>query len=1064
MLRRYVLVLAVWGVVLSCAGVALAEAPAPGWEVTGRFAPTMLHPGGEGLLYLYVYNVGALKSQGTATVTDTLPPGLIAEESTTHKLTVGAQLCPGSGRVVTCTIGEKVAPSSLPLLFAIPVSVEAGASGDPSPGDRVTVAGGGALGETTASIPAAFGSGNADAGISKVDMWFTNADGTIDTQAGSHPYELTIPLALNSEGLGYNTEPPAGGEVDTLDLNLPPGMVGDPNAVPQCTRAQLDGEECPEDSQIGEDHPLIGGQGLYNLSVYNMVPPPGVPAEFGMDVESAPVLIDAHLRSGSDGGITEHFNLPQYQIAFNSITLWGYPAERNGSGLPPRPLFTLPTSCGAPAEFSAQALATWQDPLASIPLASVVYHNSAGTPTGFTGCERLSRFEPAVSSLQPDTSFSDSPAGLEARVKVPQGLSPEGLATSGLKEVTVTLPEGVSVNPGQANGLAACSLSEAGVGSNSLSDGGPPACPAASRIGSDEIETPILKDRLRGSVYLLQSSPPDLQILVAASGDGANVKIVGNVHLDSVTGRLTATFNGTPQFPGLPDDPVSEFDLAFNGGPQAALVTPAMCGRYTSSASFVPWAGPLIENAFSEAAFAITSGPGGSGAAGCTGPLPFGPVLTAGSTTELAGGFTGLSVLLKRGDGQQRVSGLQVKAPEGLLGMIGSVPLCGEPQASAGTCPAASQIGHTVVGAGPGGYPLYLPQPGQPQAPIYLTGPYEGAPYGLSIVVPVVAGPFDLGTEVVRARVEVDPHTAQVIVSTDPLPQIIKGIPTDLTTLSAVIDRPGFLFNPTSCNPSSFTGSVRSTQGTVVDVSNRFQVGACAALGFKPAFSVSTQGKTSKASGASLSVKVAYPSGSQANLARIDVQLPKQLPARLSTLQQACTAAQFESNPAGCPVASDVGTVVAHTPALGVPLRGPAYLVSHGGAAFPDLEIVLQGGGITLVVDGQTQIRKGITSSHFESIPDAPISSFELSLPEGRYSALAAPGGSLCGKKLVMPTTLTGQDGALVKQSTPVKVTGCPKAKKKAKKKTSKRKGKGRVGGKGAKAGARKGDGASGRR
>jgi hypothetical protein len=831
-----------------------------------------------------------------------------------------------------------------------------------------------------------------------------------------------------------------------LDVDLPPGLVGNPNAVPQCTRSEFDNENgCPPGSLIGEDIPEFSNGGFrVTLSVYNMVPPPGVPAEFAFDFGGITTLLDARARAGGDGGITEHANLAQRGVVFNTLRLWGYPAEHNGSGLPPAPLLTLPTSCGEPAAFSVEALGTWQDPHATAPVTSAAYENNEGTPTGFTGCERLSHFEPSVVSLTPDTSFSDTAAGLEAKVRVPQGLSPEELATSGLKEVTVTLPEGVSVNPGQASALQTCSLAEARIGSNAEADDGPPGCPAASRIGSDEIETPLLKDRLKGSIYLLQSSPPDLEILVAASGDGANVKAVGHVHLDETTGRVVTTFNGTQLFPGLPDDPVSEFDLTFNGGAQAAIVTPATCGTYTSDAVFTPQASPFIEGFPGQASFAITSGPGGSGPGACTGPLPFSPSVTAGSTTELAGGFTGLSFLLQRPDGQQRVSSLQVKAPGGLLGLVKSVPLCPEPQAAQGTCSSASQIGHTVIAAGPGSDPLYLPQPGQPQAPVYLTGPYEGAPYGLSVVVPVVAGPFDLGTQVVRSRVEVDPHTAQLTVTTDPFPTILKGVPADLRTISVVVDRAGFLFNPTSCEPQTLTGSVRSTEGATSAFSNHFQVGGCAALPFKPGFSVSTQAKTSKAKGASLTVK--YTSGAgQANTAKVDVTLPKQLPARLTTIQQACTEAAFNANPASCPVASDIGTATASTPILANPLTGPVYLVSHGGAAFPDVVAILQGEGVTIDLTGNINIAHSVTSASFNTVPDAPITTFTMVLPEGPHSGLSpnlpkSAKYSMCGQSLTMPTTLTGQNGLVVKQTTKVAVTGCPKAKKKPKAKHKKSK------------------------
>jgi hypothetical protein len=416
--------------------------------------------------------------------------------------------------------------------------------------------------------------------------------------------------------------------------------------------------------------------------------------------------------------------------------------------------------------------------------------------------------------------------------------------------------------------------------------------------------------------------------------------------------------------------------------------------------------------------------------------LPFTPSLIAGASTDQAGGFTSFSMLLTRPDDQQRISNLQFKVPEGLLGMISGVPLCEEPQASKGECSAASQIGHTVVEAGPGPYPLVVPQPGSPPAPIYLTGGYKGAPYGLAIVVPLVVGPFTLETQVIRAKIAVDPLTAQLTVTTDPFPTVIDGVPADLRAINAVIDRPGFMFNPTSCAPMAFGGTATSTEGVTAAIASHFQVGSCQALKFKPNFKVSTQGKTSRADGASLDAKIVYPTGplganqasSQSNIAKVKVELPKQLPSRLTTLQKACTASQFEANPAGCPAASVVGHATALTPVLPVPLTGAAYFVSHGNESFPSLVVVLQGYGTTVELVGTTFISKaGITSSTFKQVPDVPISLFELVLPEGPYSALAANGNLCNAKNLLMPTEFVGQNNALIQQRTKIAVSGCPK-------------------------------------
>ncbi|HTA13076.1 MAG TPA: hypothetical protein VK765_06615, partial [Solirubrobacteraceae bacterium] len=424
-----------------------------------------------------------------------------------------------------------------------------------------------------------------------------------------------------------------------------------------------------------------------------------------------------------------------------------------------------------------------------------------------------------------------------------------------------------------------------------------------------------------------------------------------------------------------------------------------------------------------------------------SGALPFGPTLIAGSTTDQAGGFTGFTMLLQRGDGQQRIERLQFKAPPGLSGVISNVSLCTNAQAEADACPEASKIGHTVVTSGPGPFPLIVPEPGRPAAPIYLTEGYDGAPFGLAIVVPLQVGPFTLETQKVRAKIEIDPTTAQIVVTTNPLPQVVDGVPTDLRSIDAVIDREDFMINPTNCKEAGFTGTAWGTPppgqpstGTSAPLSSRFQVGSCRSLEFKPKFTASTSGAGSKADGASLTTKVLYPTGSlgsASDIRSVKVDLPVQLPSRLGTLQQACRAHQFSVNPAGCPAASVVGHAVVHTPVLPVALQGPAYFVSNGGESFPDLVMVLQGDGVTVQLVGETFISKSsITSSTFKTVPDQPFSSFELTLPEGPDSALAPylpvkDKYNFCGQKLVMPTTLIGQNGAEIKQQTPITVTGC---------------------------------------
>jgi hypothetical protein len=398
--------------------------------------------------------------------------------------------------------------------------------------------------------------------------------------------------------------------------------------------------------------------------------------------------------------------------------------------------------------------------------------------------------------------------------------------------------------------------------------------------------------------------------------------------------------------------------------------------------------------------------------------------------TPTAGAFSPFTLTFSRHDREQDLAQITVNTPPGLLGKIAGVPQCPEAQANAGTCSPASQIGTASAAAGAGSHPFWV------TGPVYLTGPYRGAPFGLSVVVPAKAGPFNLGNEIVRSAIHIDPHTSALTIVSDQLPQKLDGLPFRLQTVNVTIDRPGFMFNPTNCSQQQITGAVAGalpnrSAGSSVAVSSPFAVAGCKNLPFKPAFSASTQAKTSKANGASLVVKVAQKPG-EANIHKVDLQLPLAFPSRLTTLQKACTEAQFNTNPAGCPEASNIGTATAVTPVLSVPLTGPAYLVSHGGAAFPDVEFVLQGEGVTIVLDGKTDIKKGITYSRFEAVPDAPISSFETVLPEGPHSILgtnipASAKYSLCGQKLVMPTTIVGQNGAQVTKSTNIAVTGCGK-------------------------------------
>ena len=910
-------------------------------------------------------------------------------------------------------------------------------------------------------LVAASGTAFAGFGFQRVENTIVNQDGSADVQAGSHPFAIETTFKLNERVQPDGVSIPDG-DLKDLEVKLPPGLAGNATATPKCSVEQfhtpnthlaagLSGASCPEDTQVGIARVELNTAGVATppgslyLGVYNLVPPPGVPVAFGFNPLGLAVVLTAKVRTGEDYGVTVESNDDsQLQRIYGvTTTLWGVPYDHshdgqrgeclgyNGVSLgscsveqTPRPFLRMPTSCSASPPATLLFADSWQNPVSLLELegvrAELFNHDSEGDPVGVSGCELLD-FSPSV-SVQPETGAAASPSGLDFDLGLPQSEAPEGLAESDLRNTVFSLPPGMAVSPSAGDGLGACTSTpepNRPGGEIALESGEAVQCPNSSKVGTATIETPLLETPLTGSVYLAQPNANEFSSLLAlyivAEGDGVQIKLAAHVEANLETGQLTTVVENSPQ------QPFGNLRLHFFGGPRAALMTPQACGADDATSQLTPWSSPTQTALSLESPFSVGANCGGG----------FSPTMTAGTTSNQAGAFSPFITTIARSDQDQNLSTITVRTPPGLLGLLSKVPLCGEPQAQQGDCSAASQIGHVTASAGPGPTPLQLPLAGKPQDPVFLTGPYKGAPFGLSIVVPAEAGPFDLGDVVTRAAITVDPHTAQVTIASDPLPAFKQGIPLDVRSVNVIVDRESFIFNPTNCHPASVAGTITGTQGASAALASSFQAVNCASLPFKPGFAVSTQAHTSKKDGASLDVKVTSGSG-QANIAKAVVSLPKKLPSRLSTLQQACPEATFAANPATCPAGSNVGTAKAVTPVLNVPLSGPAYLVSHGGAAFPDLVVILQGQGILLDLVGNTDIKKGITTSSFNTVPDAPISSFELTLPEGPHSALTATlpakaKGQLCGAELVMPTTLTGQNGAQLKQSTKIAITGCPK-------------------------------------
>jgi hypothetical protein len=941
-------------------------------------------------------------------------------------------------------------------------------------------------------------------GVENYELSSEEVGGSVLTQAGAHPFQLTTTIALNQGAdkrpLENPSHKPSVNPValaKDLHFNWPPGLIGNPSAFPQCTDAQFyKGTEngaanaCPPQSAVGVatvtvNEPSTAEVADLTVPLFNMVPRVGEPARFGFNVvqANAPVVIDTAVRSGGDYGVTVSSDNITQTAAFLSsqVTVWGVPGDprhnrqRGWSCLleahgrqveaplapcsatethpeqQPPAFLSLPTSCTG--QLTSTVLGdSWIEPLA--PSAFPVL--AQASMPALDSCNRLP-FNPSI-RVTPDGNAGSTPTGLNVDVHVPQQetLNASGLAEAAPKDITVALPPGVAVNPASGEGLTACSETLAGF--TGFSELTPPLktatfterlpdplqqgsnfCPDASKIATVKVKTPILPNPIEGAVYLASQNENPFGSLIALyliaedRVSGVVVKLAGETQLTE-TGQIITTFKNSPQAP------FEDAELHFFGGERAPLATPARCGPYTTTALLEPWSGNPPASASST--FNITSGPAGSPCPGAT--LPFSPTLSAGTSNINAGSFTPLSTTIGRGDGQQDIQSVRLHMPAGLEGVLAGVTLCSEADANAGSCPQGSLIGETTVSAGVGADPVSVTG-----GKVYLTEKYQGAPFGLSIVNPVKAGPFDLEHDtanptnqpacdclVVRARIEVDPLTAELTVTTDPsgphaIPRMIDGVPVQIRRVNVTINRERFTFNPTSCNPQSISGSIAGYEGASQPLSVPFQPTNCLALKFAPDFKVSTAGKTSKASGASLKVKLTYPKaplGTYANVAKVKVSLPKQLPSRLTTLQKACTAAAFNANPASCPKESIVGQAKVITPLLPVPLTGPAYFVSHGGEAFPDLTIVLQGYGITVQLVGSTQIKNGITTSTFKATPDVPFDSFELTLPQGKFSALAA-NANLCNSKLLMPTEFTAQNGAVLRQATRIAVSGCAKAK-----------------------------------
>jgi len=848
-----------------------------------------------------------------------------------------------------------------------------------------------------------------------------------DSEAGSHPVALAASVNFNLQGGGPFTE----GDLRDLELELPPGLIENPTVLPTCTQAafqtarsspwedSLSGESCPDRTQVGllSVRSSRGGGGTRSFGLFSLAPPPGTPLELAANPYGSPIVFVPSLRQadGEYGTTLRATQIPQtVDISGLTLTIWGVPwaglhdAQRGNClneaepgfgwakctpGQPakaentPRPYLTLPTSCEGGLTFKAGA-SSWQGSGGSV-------ERSVQTPA-LTGCGALG-FEPQIAAQLSDPRAS-SPSGYVFDINVDQsGLTDRARrAASPIRKAVVALPEGVTINPSVGSGLGVCAPAQYAAETVGSAPG--TGCPNESKIGDFTVRSPIVPETVEGAIFL--AAPGDnpfgsllaIYLVAKAPQRGVLVKVAGELQADEQTGRLTATFDRLPQIP------YSQLQIHFREGQRSPLATPDSCGTVQTSTDLTPWRdATLVRHA--SLPLQIAAGVGGGPCP--AGTAPFAPQAAGGSLNSQAGAYSPFYLHLTRTDLEQEITSYSATFPPGLLGKLAGIPYCSDAAIAAaaarsGTeelerpdCPAAAKIGHTVAGYGVGTVPDYAP------GGLYLAGPYRGAQVSVVAIDSAIVGPFDLGTIVVRSAIRIDSVTAQASIDatgTDPIPHIVKGIPIHLRDVRVYVDRPQFTLNPTSCDPlqvaSALNGSGQSF-GTAADDSLAtaiapFQAFDCSALGFKPAVSIRVKGGTTRGRHPALHVEV-RPQPGDANIAAASVALPPSLFLDQAHIEGICTRAQFAAQK--CPANSIYGHARAVTPLLAAPLEGPVYLRASDNT-LPDLVFALRGSGFEVDPAGRIDSYKGGIRGTFPTVPDAPVTKFELTLRGGKRGLL----------------------------------------------------------------------------
>jgi hypothetical protein len=895
-------------------------------------------------------------------------------------------------------------------------------------------------------------------GFEGFEVTATADGGAAATLAGSHPYQLATEIALSPgpESPGQPGVPFPAGDLRELEIEEPAGLIENPGAVPKCLQSQfhtprsspfeasLSGESCPGNTQVGTVaiHSARGGGEVRSFGVFNLQPPPGVPSQLGFSPYGIPVTLDSHIRqAGGEYGLSlAAHDFPQaFALSGIELTLWGIPwgVSHNGQrgnclneaeasfpwakctvGKPdseaPLAYLTLPAACNGPLSFAVRA-ESWQGQSAS----------ASAQITAMEGCDSLLFNPRPVAQLVDPRAASASGFEFDLENQTEGLLGPHLRAPSQVKTAVVALPEGVTVNPSVGAGLGVCTPAQYEAESASSPPGA--GCPNASKIGDFNVESPLFEETLGGSIFLAEPDDPATPgqenpfntmlalYLVAKSSDrGIIVKVAGRLDANPTNGRLTASFDELPQLP------YTDLAIHFREGQRAPLVTPPGCGPATTTITLSPWLGTL--GGFSEAsASQINAGIGG-GPCPTGQAAPFAPGANAGTLNSNAGSYSPFYLHLTRTDAEQEITSYSARFPPGLLGKIAGIPYCpdsaiaaaakrtGSAELKQPSCPAASEIGHTVSGYGLG--PVLAYAPGR----LYLAGPYHGSAFSVVAIDSALVGPFDLGVVIVRSAIEVDPQNAQVSIdssSSDPIPHILAGIPPHLRDIRVYLDRPGLTLNPTSCDPfttlSTLTGSsapFADPRDITATAAVPFQAFNCQSLGFSPKLAIGLRGPTKRGGYPQLKATVT-PHPGDANIASAQVTLPPSEFLAQNHIKTICTRPQLAAD--NCPSGAVYGHAKAITPLLGVPLEGPVYLRSSD-TTLPDLVAVLRGQGIRIVLEGRIDSSGGGIRATFRGLPDAPVSKFTMTIFGGRKRGILQNAANLCAAPQPAQVRMAGQN------------------------------------------------------